>query len=249
MTGRTNMRIIDSVNDKNILKAVFLAGGPGSGKSFVANQMFGIQGSISPFGVKVINSDYFFELGLVQQNLPKVIDMSNKVQFDKQMVIRGLAKAKAELKKGYHIDSLLPIIIDGTGKDAAKIIKQANFLKSKGYDVAMVFVNTSLQVSLERNNARERKVDPGLVEKMWTGVQQNIGMFQKYFGNNEFLIVDNNTYFEKGSIEAEAFLLGLFKSGKKLMETPLRNPIGLEVISVLRQTGGKYLSDLPEDFA
>ena len=48
-------------------------------------------------------------------------------------------------------------------------------------------------------------------------------MFQKYFGNNE-LIVDNNTYFEKGSIEAEAFLLGLFKSGKKLMETPLRNP-------------------------
>ena len=40
-------------------------------------------------------------------------------------------------------------------KDAAKIIKQANFLKSKGYDVSMVFVNTSLQVSLERNNARE----------------------------------------------------------------------------------------------
>ena len=32
----------EGVYDKGILKAVFMAGGPGSGKSFVAKQLFGI---------------------------------------------------------------------------------------------------------------------------------------------------------------------------------------------------------------
>jgi predicted ATPase len=49
--------LTEGVYDKNIFKAFFLAGGPGSGKSFVTGSAFG--GS----GMKVINSDNAFEKG------------------------------------------------------------------------------------------------------------------------------------------------------------------------------------------
>ena len=57
---RYKSKVTESINDKNIMKAVFLAGGGGSGKSFIAEHMFLTKGGISPFGVKIINSDYFF---------------------------------------------------------------------------------------------------------------------------------------------------------------------------------------------
>ena len=39
--------IAEGINDPNILKAVFLAGGPGSGKSYAAKRIFGIDDNIS----------------------------------------------------------------------------------------------------------------------------------------------------------------------------------------------------------
>ena len=239
-----NIEITESINDKNIMKCVFLAGGAGSGKSFVAEHMFLTKDGISPFGVKIINSDYFFELGLKQANLPMTIDMENAEQYAKQMAVRGVAKKKTKVKQGYHIDSLLPIIIDGTGKDYNDIVKKAEMMKNVGYDVSMVLVNTTLDVSLERNAKRVRKVDPALVTNMWSQVQQNIGKFQKYFGQDSFLVIDNSEYFEPNSKESYKFLDSLFKAGKKLIEKPLKNPKGLEIIKTLKATGGKYLSDL-----
>ena len=49
----------ESVFDKSILKCVFMAGGPGSGKSYVAKQLFGIpeKFNISMSGMKMINQD------------------------------------------------------------------------------------------------------------------------------------------------------------------------------------------------
>ena len=53
----------EGVFDKGILKAVFMAGGPGSGKSYVAGQIFGIpkKMNISMSGLKSVNSDTEFE--------------------------------------------------------------------------------------------------------------------------------------------------------------------------------------------
>ena len=45
----------EGVYDPNIFQAVFLAGGPGSGKSFVARTTTG------GLGMKVVNSDDAFE--------------------------------------------------------------------------------------------------------------------------------------------------------------------------------------------
>lgn len=234
----------ESINDKNLFKAIFLAGGPGSGKSFVADNMFLSSSGISPLGVKVLNSDYFFELGLEKANLSKVINVDDEEVYMKQMAIRKDSKTKMKIKQGFYIDGMLPIIIDGTGKDFDKISRQAQELYNIGYDIAMVFINTSLDVALERNNQRERKVDTNLVVKMWTQVQKNIGKFQSYFGSKNFIIIDNNTYFEPGSRESKNFLDELYKIGRKLIEAPLENYFGKQVLTFLRLMGGKYLSDL-----
>jgi hypothetical protein len=60
--------IIEGVDDPGILKCIFMAGGPGSGKSFTAMEIFGIdkrlKTSFSHTGLKTVNSDSAFEKGL-----------------------------------------------------------------------------------------------------------------------------------------------------------------------------------------
>ena len=55
--------LTEGVYDKGILKAVFMAGGPGSGKTYVAREIFGIPKdiNISVSGLKTVNSDTEFE--------------------------------------------------------------------------------------------------------------------------------------------------------------------------------------------
>ena len=51
--------LFEGVEDTGILKAIFLAGGPGSGKGYVSKGLFGIPKttSVSVLGLKVINQD------------------------------------------------------------------------------------------------------------------------------------------------------------------------------------------------
>mgnify|MGYP001288848261 FL=1 len=231
----------ESINDKNLFKAVFMAGGAGSGKSFIFDLIF--SNKTSPYGTKLINSDQFFEINLKKLNLPLVINVDDKEVYDKQMVVRNKAKKTTNTKMNLHIDGMLPLIIDGTGKDFDKIKNQAEDLKMIGYDVSMIFVNTSLEVAKERNKARERSVDEKIVEKMWFAVQNNIGKFQKYFGSENFIVVDNNEHFEENSKEEQDFKMYLFKLGKKIIESPLKNKVGIKTIETMKKSGYKYLND------
>lgn len=238
--------ISEGINDKNLFKCVFLAGGPGSGKSFISNKMFSTSG-ISPLGVKLVNSDFFYELGLKRKNLPLVIQDKSTDIGSQQAMIRIGAKASAELKRGLHIDSMLPFIIDGTSKDYARVTDQALYLQSKGYDTAMVFINTTLETAKKRNKKRTRVVPEKMLIASWNKVQANIGKFNNFFNKSGgYLVVDNDTEIEKGSAELKDFMDSLFFSGKKMIEKPLRNVKGKEIIKALKASGGKYLSDLSD---
>ena len=94
--------------------------------------------------------------------------------------------------KGNFLDGRLGLIIDGTGKDYAKIAKQVQGLKLLGYECYMIFVNTSLDTAQEQNKKRKRTLPEKEVATMWNEVQSNIGGFQRLFGNSNFIIVDNN---------------------------------------------------------
>ena len=175
--------LTEGVYDPAIFKAIFLAGGPGSGKSYVASKV------TSGYGLRVVNSDDVFEKMLKDAGLePSPED----IYSDKGQDIRGKAKNTSSSMMSNYIRNRLGVVIDGTGKDFEKIKKQSEMLKDLGYDTFMIFVNTSLDVAQERNQLRPRQLDPKEVEKMWKGVQNNIGKFQSYFGGSNFIVVDNN---------------------------------------------------------
>ena len=173
----------EGVYDPNIFKAVFMAGGPGSGKSHIAGR------AVGGLGLKVINSDDAFERYLDKEGLSLKMPDSETTPRDIQ---RTKAKRVTASKKFHAVQSRLGIIIDGTGHIYDKISKQAVMLQQLGYETSMVFVNTSLEVALTRNANRPRSVKPALVKKSWKDVQNNMGKFQNFFGPSRFYIVDNN---------------------------------------------------------
>ena len=91
-----------------------------------------------------------------------------------------------------YIKNRLGLVIDATGRDYNIIQKQRSMLMMLGYDCYMVFVNTSLDVALERNATRTRTVPKDITIKSWNAVQNNIGRFQNMFGSGQMIIVDNN---------------------------------------------------------
>lgn len=197
--------MIEGVDDPGILKCVFMAGGPGSGKSFVANEIFGVgKGLISAAasGLKIINSDAAFEAGLKKHGInPKdlaKIEKENPELWDKiagpsEDSIRNKAKKLTNTQKSFYEAGRLGMIIDGTGHEYDKIAKLKKKAEELGYDTYMVFVNTSLEVALERNKNRGRTLGDELVTKSWKACQENLGKFQQLFGGN-FMIVDNTVY-------------------------------------------------------
>ena len=199
----------EGVYDPNILKAFFLAGGPGSGKSYVVRQTTG------GLGLKVVNSDDAFEKGLKDAGLSLKMPDEEEAARDP---IRARAKKLTGMKKDNYIDGRLGLIIDGTGKDYDKIASQATKLKQLGYDVHMIFVNTSLDTALERNQKRDRSVKESIVIKSWKDVQSNIGKFSQYFRRN-FVVVDNN--------DSEEDVMGpVFKQVMSLAKRKVQNPAG-----------------------
>ena len=198
----------EGVYDPNIFKAFFLAGGPGSGKSYVVRKTTG------GMGMKIVNSDDIFEKLLDKEGLSKKMPESEKEPRD---IVRARAKRLTSAKKANYLEGRLGLIIDGTGKDYDKIAGQATKLKQIGYDVHMIFVNTSLDVALERNAKRARTVPESITIKSWNDVQRNIGKFSQYFRQN-FIVVDNND-------ANEDVFTKVFKQIKSLVRKKVSNPI------------------------
>ena len=172
----------EGVYDPNIFKAFFIAGGPGSGKSFVVRKTTG------GLGLRVVNSDDAFEAQLKKANLSLKMPSSEQEPRD---VVRDRAKQTTSARKAGYIEGRLGVIIDGTGRDFNKISSEAKDLQQLGYDTYMIYVNTSLDVALERNAMRPRTIPEPIVTKSWNDVQQNLGKFSGLFRQN-FVVVDNN---------------------------------------------------------
>ena len=173
----------EGLYDKHIFKAFFLAGGPGSGKTFVTRGAFG------GTGLRVINSDTAFENALKKNNLSLKMPEDEAGARD---LLRIRAKATTDKTMDLSLQGRLGMVVDGTGRDYDKIKNQVASLRQLGYDCYMVFVNTSLDVALERNRKRERSVPEYITRKSWQGVQSNIGRFQNLFGMSNMIIVDNS---------------------------------------------------------
>ena len=227
----------EGVFDPGIFKAIFLAGGPGSGKSYVAGK------TTVGFGLKLVNSDETLERLLKKHNIPLDFTTLTPDQTAKKDMLRtrakeltfGQMKVKSFKGKGaldLYIAGRLGLVIDGTGKDFDDIHRQASYLRKMGYDTYMIFVNTSEQVAQERNLERPRKLKPEIVKKFWLDVQQNIGKFQSYFRPSNFIVVDNNNAGDDVFKKVSKRIRGLVK--KKVT-----NPIAIQWIAMQMQSRRK----------
>ena len=200
----------EGVNDPAIFKAVFLAGGPGSGKSFIVGKTV-----LTSMGYRVSNSDDAFEAGLKKAGL----EMSPENIFSiKGQELRGKATAITKTRLEMYIKGRLGLVVDGIGKNLEKMKTQAKDLKKIGYDVAMIFVNTDLETAMARNRARARKLPDDMVKEYWQEIQNNIGAFQTLFGKKNFLVVDNSD-----GKDWTAETLRAYKDVTRFTEAPIDN--------------------------
>ena len=201
----------EGLYDPGIFKAFFLAGGPGSGKSFVTQSAF------AGTGLKIVNSDSAFERNLKKANLS--LNMPDEEEYFRN-IIRGRAKQTAIAQLDKYVQGRLGLVIDSTGRDYDVIARNHNMLQQLGYDCYMVFVNTSLEVAIARNARRERTIPEYITKSSWEGVQNNIGKFQRLFGMAKFIVVDNN----KSDLELVTLTMNrIGKLVRKFITAPVQN--------------------------
>ena len=220
--------LTEGVHDDGIFKAVFLAGGPGSGKSYVAKQLFGIPDkfNISMSGMKMINQDKEYKFLLKKHGFdPEWLDtypddIFQHITDEMRDFTRDLA---VERKKGY-MKGKMGMIVDGTGHKFQKIKALKKELEGEGYDTYMVFVNTSLEVAQARNKERDRVLPEKLLKKSWEDTRKNLGGYKALF-SSKFALVDNSQFLDEE--EAKHKFTGLVKNYIQQWSTePIKNPIG-----------------------
>lgn len=234
LAKKLKLILAEGVQDKGILKAVFLAGGPGSGKTYVVKQIFGIPDrfNISMTGMKMVNSDKELKYLLKKYGFGTDLDILPDELFkqltdpddDDYSGFRGYSKELTKERERLYREGRLGMIIDGTGHKFQKIQSHKKELEDVGYDTYMIFVNTSLEVAQKRNQLRDRVLPPKLLEKSWKDVQKNIGSFQALFKNN-FVIVDNSKHLDEKEAEKK-FVPLVTKVVRKFVNLPIKNKLG-----------------------
>ena len=205
--------INEGVYDKNIFKAFFLAGGPGSGKSWVSAR------TLMGQGMKVINSDDGFERYAKQAGLNlKQMGSFTAKQTKQKDALRGKSKRGTTIMHQHAIDGRLGLILDSTARDTARIESEAQSMRYLGYDTYMVFVNTTLEVALKRNEMRPRSVPEPIVIRSHKQIQNNIPRLKAIFGSKNFVEVDN-------SVEAEDVNIKVYKEIQKLVRSKPSSPM------------------------
>ena len=175
--------ITEGVYDPGIFKAVFLMGGPGSGKSTVVNKL-----SLKAMGLKLVNTDKAFENGLKKAGLG--LDLRNMDAKDRDP-IRARAKTITAKNMSAYIRGRLGMVFDTTSAKAGKIAKYKKQLDALGYEYKMIYVSASLDNAQARNEKRARKLPPEIVKQDWDAAQKNAQQFKKLFGK-EFLEITND---------------------------------------------------------
>ena len=232
--------IEEGVDDPGILKCVFMAGGPGSGKSYKAAEIFGVgkglTTSFSAGGLKIVNSDNAFEAAL-EKNGIDAGDLARIKKEDPALYgrvisnpdsIRNRAKAVTAKMLNFYEEGRLGLLRDGTGDDFGKIANQKKEAEGLGYDTFMIFINTSLPVALERNRNRKRVLADDLVKEIWNDCQNNLGKFQSLFGSQNFRIADNTVTGQKTPADIQSSINAFLKR-------PIQNRIGAEWIKAARE--------------
>ena len=213
--------LAEGVHDKGIFKAVFLGGGPGSGKDYV------LSNTLDGHGMIEINSDKALEYLMDKENLDKKMPDNEEAQRN---VIRKRAKNVAEIRHLMALQGRNGLIINGTGADPQEYMEIKKRLDKLGYDTSMIMVNTADEVSRARNIERGqnggRTVPENIRKQKWEAVQKARGEFGKLFRNN-YIEFDNSEDLRKASPDVvkakKEEMMQIHKEIQKFVNAPPKN--------------------------
>ena len=169
-------------HDPYTYKAIFFAGSPGSGKTYVARKLAGVFQ-----GLKQVNMDNIFKFLMTQKKLSWKMPPEEEPEREKQ---RQRSKELIAKQQQSYAEGGLGLLIDSTGRIYDTIARIKQELENTGYETTMIFVNTDLQTALRRNKKRERTLPDDLIHKNFAVIEQNLGKFQRLF--NDVHIINNS---------------------------------------------------------
>ncbi len=215
----------ESINDKGILKAIFVIGLPGAGKSYTISKL---AGAVSP---RVVNTDKAAEF------LSKKWD--KKITSDTWKDFKDSTHKITQTSLSNYINGMLPLFIDGTSNDASNILHRIGILESLGYDVGIIHVKTSLDVAKARAKKRAeetgRHVDEHFIEQVYKENAENV----------EFL-KSKVSFFREINNEADnlddATMQSAFKKVLSFFSESIKNPIGARHVEIMKDKKLQYLS-------
>ena len=157
---RKGMGMNESV-DRGMFKAIFVSGGPGSGKDIVIRE--------------AIAEHKIVELNFIQ---------AQDYLADKQKLSEKTNDFRREA-----IRSRGPLIVNGPADDTDRISYIKEELEELGYETMMVFVKTTNEASKERNSLLSRMMVESVRQDKWLKSQKNTKYFNETF--NKFISFDN----------------------------------------------------------
>ena len=157
-------------HNRGMFRALFLVGGPGSGKDVIIREAVAERNAVE------INANKAYEFLLDKKRL-------------------------SEETKDYQLNAIRyrsALVINGASDDKEKISSIKEELEELGYTTMMVFVNTSNEVSQDRNNKHSRVISEQIRSEKWNKSQDNINFFYESF--DYFLEFDNSENLKQADI-------------------------------------------------
>lgn len=144
-------------------KAKLTMGLPGAGKSTAMKKNY---------------SDFLKSAVLIDPDAIK----EEKEDYDPKYpeIYHEWSKAQAKLRITQAVANRQNLIIDGTGTNAEKMVKQVKGLQSEGYDVEVIYVKVRLETSLQRNAKRDRVVPEEVIYEKYDLISTSFEIISSY---------------------------------------------------------------------
>ncbi|MCP3696988.1 MAG: ATP-binding protein, partial [Aliivibrio sp.] len=186
------------------LKAIFMVGGPGAGKTNVGK---GLQ--LGRRGYKVVNQDIALEAMKEEAGLPAKESDYTAEQRSTRSKLGAAARKAAVAKFDKYAAAGNGMVIDGTGASYNATTKKIKALEDQGFEVHMVVATTPLETAIARNKARvERSLPDFVVKKTYESVQESLKKYREDFGDRLYEI--NTETIEYGKPLPNDFLQGVY---------------------------------------
>lgn len=217
--------IIESINDKGILKAVFFTGQAGSGKSMLLSKVK--DGSMPIIKLTTDTwTDFFNDRGEMKWR-----DIESKV---KRLTVTEILN---------KVNGLFPAFIETTGGDITRFRKRVDFLRDMGYDVSLVVIETSLEQSLkmvaQRNTIQSRRIENDAVIQIYKDFSKSIQAFKQIIPDH--ISINNDGFPKENAEKAYKIVMGRLNS-------PVKNAKGKKLLDIMKKEGYKYYNDVPEEW-